>query len=321
MAVVATQVPDTTLGSALCAAVADTAPTAACFRRHPLNDAAELVLAEPARAVAVVRASLLAAAAVALEPITPRLGLARLTGTWEQLNMLRRALLTRVPVLACTQARLIVNGGLDSDEILAHRLGQVVFRVEDSPPPLGPLTATAPTTHQAVIGPLQGPCVVRGQHIRPRQLGLVVENALAPLQLVPEGGALHVELELGWGRGFQHAKFAAVASPAIWPRLPAPEIFPEPLRAAGYRACDGLLEAPGAYPWRCRAEHVRELCDDAYDPWSEHGPRAFVLEVETLGQHSPEVCWTLALAALVEELDDLEKKCLDVSEPTASETS
>ncbi|NDD91983.1 hypothetical protein EBZ37_07865, partial [bacterium] len=286
------KLPDTTIGQAISDAAVCRGGVAHCFRRHPLDLQAELqvpqVLFQPC--LDEIESWLRQVS----EPKSLRPGCAAffLEGTWERVNMIRRAFMTRVTTLACVRVIVYANGGRDGNEILAHRLG---FLTLDLPPDI--TEATLPTGFWAELGPLTGPCTVKGRdltiHAAP-SIKLASSCLNSPLQVLPVGGMLHLRLLFAWGKPKDHARFCAVAVPSLWPRLSVSLDSRETLAEKGYSMDSaGLLCNDRAkHPWHCLSEVVQSFLPESWTPWPVNGgaePRHFVLEVESLGQRTVEV--------------------------------
>ena len=260
---------------------ADAASDAAVLHEHPLDQ--HLVLRARPDAVPAAATAVAARLATLEATCDGRRGTARVRGTppWDYANLLRRALLTRVPVLACTSAAVSRNDSSASSEVVAHRLGQVALRA-----------AVGQGVGRGRLAAESRPA--RCSHIRlPEGVELVEDFELAPLR---SGEGLQVELGFAWGVGGEHAKFDAVASPEYEPELRV-EAGAEALRQAGYDVdAEGCVSHPAT---RVRAERLRELVPEL----ALASPSYVDVTWESLGQWTGAECLELALGRVRAEIE------------------
>lgn len=204
------------------------------------------------------------------------------TGPWEA-NMLRRALLTRVTTCAFHEVRIFENGTDTPNEVVAHRLGQLALRCEASVV-TGRLDVTS---EEECIRASSLAC--EGGAVSPQDLSAILAKA----------GRLHLSCTSSSGRGASHAKYSAVASPAVVPLWPL-----RGLEAAPPEALEALrLDTMG------RSALDRSILEEVLAKKGLEAtigePEDFDVHVESLGQHSEASCLQRAQRALLEELDDL----------------
>ena len=262
---------------------------AAALREHPLDAHVLLTAAAAAVPAAAAKVLLRLEAVARLDHVRcdGRRGVVRVHGEppWDYGNLVRRALLSRVPVLACTSVAVARNDSTAPSEAVAHRLGQVALRA----------------SARGLATPLRGALVVEGRSARgsdlqlPEGVALVEDFELVPLQL---GQRFEAELVFEFGVG--HAKHDAVASPEYVPELRLEgDAGREALRTAGYDVDEG---GHVSHPkLRVRPERLRELAPSA----RLGAPRYVDVVFETLGQWSAAECLELALEAVRAELRDL----------------
>jgi hypothetical protein len=266
------EVPNSTLGAYLVETVLRRAPEGAvahCLRHHPHADAVELALPpeeETQGALAEIQREL---ESLRLYESKGSGALLRLRGDAAPLgfaNMLRRAMMTLPRVLCCTSLGVRANEGALADEIVAHRFGQLAL-----------LAPAGLEESSAVLGPLAGPRVVRAADIVFADgVSVAPDFRQTPLQLLAAGQTLDVTLSLTRGRGEEHARFAAVVMPRVWP----------------------VVLSEGRQCRRARLERALEL-----DPAARYGQEVD-LEIETLGAPAADV-FEETRAELLRELERL----------------
>jgi hypothetical protein len=218
--------------------------------------------------------------------------------------------MTMLPVLACEEVVIYANGGWDGNEILAHRLGFLTLELSPEM-----TEASLPTGLWAELGPIKGPYTVKGRdlmiHAAPT-IKLASACLAEALQILPTGGMLHVRLRFSWGYPKEHARYCAVAVPSLWPRLTAAAEFEEALQANGYSLDEKgfLCNHRAEKAWHCLPEVV-QACLASWEPWPVNGgdeSRHFVLEVESLGQRTIEVFWTILRRELLEAIEKVNQE-------------
>ena len=278
---------------------------ACVLREHPLKR--DVLVKLDATACSLTGESLLtqATAQVAgrlrglLAGATTSAGCCRVDGShfWAYANLLRRALLTRVPVLACTELRIThCDVTRVPDEMLAHRFGQVALVADTL------CAATGPGSVR-----VEGRPLLAGDLRLPPGVRLAGGNAGVTLVPLECGQVFAAELCLNWGTGQKHAKFAAVASPGYQPevRLPLDEPAFSLARVALERegfAVDVLGEVTHAQV-PVRRERVCELLENTPGAAGLMQPTWVDVTWESLGQHSEAACLRLALEAVEAEIE------------------
>jgi hypothetical protein len=215
--------------------------------------------------------------------------------------MLRRALMTRVPVAAFHECRIFENSTATSDEVVAHRLGQL-----------------------ALIGRPSAKLDVRGLDcVLARDLrceGGAVADLDVDLALAEGGGVLRLAVasRLGTVAESKHAKFSAVASVGFFPHFCLPAVGKpalEALRAAGLE----LKRRPGSRGWFCPPQAQRARVEEVLRAAGEEPlfleSEDFDVAVEPLGQHPAQECLRLAVEALLSEMQAF-ARCLTSGETT-----
>ena len=213
------------------------------------------------------------------------------TGAWEA-NMLRRALLTRLEVVAVDRVTIEENTTGTPDEVIAHRLGQVALR--------GDASMTGHLEHRRAEEVLSGCIDCVG--------GSVVDKNV----VLAKPGSLRLTFTCTSGRASAHGKFAAVASPAVLPhwRLRGASSSLQALQDLSCEVRD--LEARGDLA-TCtttldRAVLVDLLCLHNLAIDIDEKAEDFDLYIESLGQYDDEVCLEKARDALLMELHDIEAR-------------
>jgi hypothetical protein len=218
-------------------------------------------------------------------------------------NLIRRALMTRISVLAVDSVIIDINGSGVLDEILAHRIGQLAIEGED----------------ESAIGTLQ----VDGRAARGSDLlfdvdGVRVAACDAEVILAPlhQDCSLLLRSHLRRGRALEHAKFASVRAVPIWRRY---VLETEP--SLDIRNClfaDGFVIGNDLDLRRIdgntmRIERVQEVLDkNGFDSLKIKIGDAFCLPIEPLGQMTAEKCLSAAVFSVSEEIKSY-MKLLNVS--------
>jgi hypothetical protein len=215
--------------------------------------------------------------------------------TWGFAVLVRRALMTRVRVLALSEVTVEENTSGTIDEIVAHRLGQLAL--------VG--------TQEAATGDIE----VEGRAVLGSDI-IFRDGAVAVAELdrgvvllhLRRGECFSATVEARSGLALQHAKFSAVAAVPVWPRQILEEAPSEgvqkALRDAGFAVGPGLeLQRPDGLP--VRPERAQEAVKArGCSPVRLRAPTCFCLPLEPLGQLPAATCVDTAVAAVTAEVED-----------------
>lgn len=222
----------------------------------------------------------------------------RLRGTCASFAVLvRRALMTRVPVLAIDAVTIVENTSGVIDEIVAHRLGQLAV-VGNGEACDGRVAVKSRTVLGADV-------VFEANGAR-----IAADDAQVQVLHLREGEVFEALVHTRVGIALEHAKFSAVAAVPFWERhvlsrAPEAQVLQD-LAAAGFVVDERSMElrrADGCHP--VRKERVMEVA--AAGSLQFEKTRDFALSVQPLGQWSADKCLELAVAAIVAEIDDFER--------------
>lgn len=227
-------------------------------------------------------------------------------GSYALANLVRRALMTRIPTLAIDSVR-VTNCTIKSvlEEELAHRIGMLKIH-----------TSLQPT--QDLASSVVGKIKVSGCDLRADTISFTYRDGAecqvrisAPYRKVrlctlQPCECLEAELELKCSTPQRtHAKFDTVASPSFYPVLRTRSL-PESLWAHGYRlAEDEVIEHPD-YP--VRLERLEEIMDDAKEKWEWREDEVRV-GIESLGEEEPQELLYRATRAIIAEVHRLVAFC------------
>jgi hypothetical protein len=216
-------------------------------------------------------------------------------------NMLRRALMTRVPVAAFHECAILENTTATPDEIVAHRLGQLALLGEPS----------AELEIRASTGVFARDLRCRGGGVAQDDQALALAEGEGTLRLSAKS-------RLGTVARDRHAKFAAVAAVGVFPHYCLPVVGKAglaALRAAGF----DVKRRPGRKGWflqpgvqRARAEEVLRQVGE--EPCFAE-PEDFDVAVDSLGQLPAKSCLELAVRGLLVEMEAF-RACLLTGEAT-----
>ena len=272
---------------------ADPQSEAAVLQEHPL-DSFVVLAAEPGSLRSAAAALLAEIGRLTVTDATARAAAVRVHGSppWDYANLARRALMTRVPVLACTSLLVTRNDSWAREELLAHRFGQAVLTAS---------AALAKDEQKTWTGSVD----VEGRDARCSDLRLPPGVAVADdtdfvlVELRP-GQRFCAELAFAFGTGRRHAKFDAVASPDYVPELRVDGCDEDAatLRAAGFvvDARSGRVAHP---EFRVRKARLQELAPSLRCL----APSYVDVRFESLGQWPASECLELAKAAVAAEID------------------
>lgn len=284
----------------------DAASEAYWLREHALDIDVDLYLPDPTAAraaisdmrqdlaqVAVDSAS--GTAVVLLQDVHPSFAV-----------LVRRALMTRIPVLAIVEVVILENTSGVIDEMVAHRLGQLALK-----------------TGVVDNGTREGDVRVKGRPVRAKDICFrsqedVVEVCDADREVVVvslmKDQCFTARLTARYGIGLEHAKFSAVAAVAYREQhslaeLPDNDDALEALARAGFSLAENdggdiVVERPDGLPVR------RERLEEVVKSLVFRPCRCFRLTVEPLGQWTAPECVFLAVSAVLRELSALEEVLL-----------
>ena len=216
-------------------------------------------------------------------------GVARLrNSSFSEANMLRRALMTRVPVAALDACTVFENTTATPSEIIAHRLGQLAL-------------VGAPRVELD----LKDRDVYFAGDLRCTDGGVAEQDH--GMSLAEGGGRLHLQATsaIGTVHGRGHSKFAAVAAVGFFPHYVLPTLTPVgrgALLAAGVE----VRRRPARKGWFAPVGTQRAFLEEVLLKVGEEpsfaSPTDFDVCVDSLGQLPPEQCLALAAKALLEEM-------------------
>jgi hypothetical protein len=212
-------------------------------------------------------------------------------------NLVRRALMTRIRVLAVEQVTVLRNSSGVLDEILAHRIGQLAIQGQAAS---SGETGTTGTTGKLTVSGRQ----VRGGDLIFESVKVAECDAQVILAPLHHDAQLQLSCTLRSGTALEHAKFSAVRAVPISQRhvlsagLPSTEKL-ESLMAAGFVVGTNFeIRRPDCLP--VRIERVQEVAG----PLEIKQGDTFHLLIEPLGQLSAEQCLQKAVEAVSAEIND-----------------
>lgn len=282
---------DTTWAENLVERIYKTDPEAeACWvREHTLDTHIDLHVPDATTALKAAKDLLKDLANVT----TDEDGLVQLSSTTSSFAVLvRRALMTRIRVLAITSLTITENTSGTIDEIVAHRFGQLA------------IVGTEETT---------GTIEVEGRTVLGSDVHFVNENVIithldkdVELLHMRQGERFSAVVTVSKGSALEHAKFSAVAAVAFWPQHVLVNFPADPVQralvAAGFKITSDLkIERSDGLP--ARKERILEVTK----PVGEllfHPVDSFVLIIESLGQLEPVACLRAAIQAVSREIED-----------------
>ena len=219
--------------------------------------------------------------------------------------MLRRALLTRLDVVAVDRVTIHENQTNTPDEVIAHRLGQLALQGVES--------MTGSLEHR------------RAEEVRASCIKCVGGSVVDTGAVLAKPGVLRLSFTCKRGRSSAHGKFAAVASPAVIPHwrlrgsLSSMQSFQALAREAHIHHIHEEVRGDQATGTTTldRAVLVDLLRTKGISLDVEDKAEDFDVYIESLGQYSEEQCLENARAALLMELLDLEVRIAQAAEAVA----
>lgn len=203
-------------------------------------------------------------------------------------NLLRRALMSRIDVLACDEVEVFANTSAFEDERVAHRLGQISFISELD-------------LVEARLAGKDRNLLARDIHFPGGGVAVVPEMEDALICKLRPGERWESALTLRRGTASRHAKYAAVACPGFEPECRLQDELPEQaasiLREAGMICGEDRVVRSLRGP--VRQECLAELAPSSRLVWP---PRSIGVVVRSLGQHGASRCVELALSKVREEI-------------------
>lgn len=211
-------------------------------------------------------------------------------------NLVRRALMTRIPILAADSITVWRNDSSTQEEVLAHRIGQIALTF--GPPQDGVLEVETDEDERIIVA---------GDIKFPSPVEVSPEDRSVPLGCLPPRSKITVTITTKVSIGLQHAKFAAVASVPVVPEIrfierPSDDAI-ETLIAAGFVVDDQNRIVRLKEGEIVRMERIAEVlgCAPGELP-VVNPPEAFTLLVEPLGQRTAEDCLQAAQNAILQEV-------------------
>eukprot|EP00163_Fabomonas_tropica_P008286 TRINITY_DN178_c2_g1_i1.p1 TRINITY_DN178_c2_g1~~TRINITY_DN178_c2_g1_i1.p1 ORF type:complete len:365 (+),score=77.54 TRINITY_DN178_c2_g1_i1:233-1327(+) len=253
-------------------------------------------------------------------------------------NAFRRVLLAEVPTMAIEKVIISNNTSILQDEVLAHRLGLIPFKLDPSQFELPDREASEPSENTDVIVQLKVTCTSQGageepsdQHVyssslewvpignQAETLGQVrpVHEDILIAKLRP-GQSIDLEAHLQKGVGIDHAKWSPVAT-ATYRLLPDPQLTREvtgqdaevlrdtcPMGVFDIEDSGKLTVAQPRNCTMCRACVAPDL-DISTEAVKLYRVRDhFLFSVESAGSIAPEELFSQASKVLQNKCDTLE---------------
>lgn len=225
---------------------------------------------------------------------TDEKGLVHLSDTTSSFAVLvRRALMTRVRVLAVTEVTIEENTSGTIDEIVAHRLGQlaIVGSEEEA-------TGIIEVEGRTVLG--------SDIHFENENVSVSKMDQGVELVHMRQGERFSALVTASQGSALEHAKFSAVAAVPFWAqhvlsKAPTAKVR-DALVTAGFSLTPGLIvQRRDGLP--VRKERLLEATKSAGE--LQFCPvNSFSLVVESLGQLEPAACLRAAMQAVSTEIED-----------------
>lgn len=207
--------------------------------------------------------------------------------------LVRRALMTRIKVLALAEATIEENTSGTIDEVVAHRLGQLAL-IGDAEEATGSIKVDG----RPVFGrDITFPCATRVTEFD--------QNVV--LVYLRHGERFAAEVRARRGVALEHVKFSAVATVAVWAKQVL-EIAPDPtvrfaLEEAGFTIKPDL-EVQRSDGLHMRSERAAEVAKEHDTVLKFKVPTCFSLPLEPLGQLNAEACVNAAVATVSAEVEE-----------------
>ncbi len=231
-------------------------------------------------------------------------------------NSIRRTILQGVPVMAIDEVEFASNDTVMSDEILAHRLGQLPLNT-----PEGYLLPSECDCREGVCSncsatldlAVEGPGVVRAKDLEPSDPKVAPVQEESPVARIGEGNKLELTAIARLGFGEEHANWQpAIASykymPVIDVNQDARDEWTECIEACP----EDILESENGELKVTDIEKCTmcEACSDACPEAIEvdGDPTKFIFRIESTGAISPDRVVREALEVLKEKCDDFSEQ-------------
>lgn len=230
-------------------------------------------------------------------------------------NSIRRTILQGLPIMAINEAEVSKNDSVVSDEVLAHRLGQLPLKTPDGyllPSECDCRGGRCSNCSVTFSLSAEGPGVVRGEDLESSDPDVVPDQDSAPIIRLGEGQELELEAIARLGFGDEHANWQpAIASYKYMPVIdidqdarddwgPCVEACPEDILEEE----DEELKVTDIE--KCTmCEACVEQCPESIEV--EGDSSKFIFRIESTGSMPPE-------EAVQKSLEILKEKCEDFSD-------
>uniref|UniRef100_A0A6C0BZS3 DNA-directed RNA polymerase RpoA/D/Rpb3-type domain-containing protein n=1 Tax=viral metagenome TaxID=1070528 RepID=A0A6C0BZS3_9ZZZZ len=206
-------------------------------------------------------------------------------------NIIRRALWTSVPIIACSSVLIHTNTSAFEGAMLAHRCGQLALQGTSDK-----TRGVVNVKHRDVLGK---DIIFDDDLLRVAPL-----DREASLVQLRKGQTFHAELRFRRGRPLEHAKFHCVAAPSYYadvhlPRAPS-DAEMQTLTKNGFH-CDAAFVCTRIDSRPARAEVLKQIIPHMH---VTVGPRVKI-GVESLGQMPAVECVKAATDSLLEQAADV----------------
>ncbi|KXB06884.1 hypothetical protein AKJ51_02585 [candidate division MSBL1 archaeon SCGC-AAA382A20] len=239
-----------------------------------------------------------------------------LSGTTPEFaNSIRRTILQGIPIMAVNEIEVTANDAVVSDEILAHRLGQLPIRTSDGyllPSECDCREGRCSNCSVTFDVSEEGPKVVRAKDLKSSDPEAIFVQEEAPIVRLEEGQKIELTAIARLGFGKEHANW----QPAIASYKYMPVINIDQEARDDWTKCidacpedilkveNGKLEAIDVKECTL-CEACTEACPDAIEVKGDS--TKFIFRIESTGSLTPE-------EAVNKALEVMRKKCKDFSE-------
>ncbi len=230
-------------------------------------------------------------------------------------NSIRRTILQGVPIMAIDEVEIEKNDSVMSDEILAHRLGQIPINTPEGyllPSECDCREGRCPNCSIDLSLQVEGPAVIRAEDLEPSDPEASPVQDSSPITRIDEGQEIELNAVARLGFGEEHANWQpAIASYKYMPVIdidqdarddwgPCVEACPEDiLKAEGGELVVTDIE-------KCTmCEACSDACPEAIDVGEDSSQ--FIFRVESTGSMSPE-------RLVSESIEILKGKCEEFTE-------
>ena len=228
--------------------------------------------------------------------ISPDIGCLCLTDvSFRFASMMRKALMSRIPVFACSSVTVLANTTQYLDDFICHRVGQLAYEICDE---------TELTAHLR----LERSGKARGEDIKFSSSNCVTrEFEKSIIAVLDENEELSLELHFEKNMALDnHDMFSAVINPNYKPEFTISKDFSSVARPIlstfGYTINEDYTISHADHI--SRKEAIQEILrNNAITDDCLHLTRNFVIDIESHGQHPPKKCAELAIAQIKKEIE------------------